>query len=345
MKREALLACAEENLRALELFSAYLNLCPRYVKAQDVRELMRACSVDEETAVRLLVAAACGLDGDAHAADRVMEERYFRSAIHRMDAAACRKDPYYQAIRMPEITRGEWRMGYKTLEAYEAFTADDLLLLPDGREIPQIGFFSEPFRAPMVEQGGREWMTVTPSEIHTMTGDIRAARGRVAVFGLGLGYYAFMAARKANVARVVVIEREESVISLFSQYLLPQFPNAEKISVERADAFDYIENTQFECFDCAYVDLWHDVLDGVPMYLRMKRLEHYWPRTEFRYWIEPSMLAWLRGMALMELSEGKMGPMLQTVGAKGGAADMRELLSNQNLRRLALRIPLEVAQR
>lgn len=344
-ERNELLARAEENLRALELFSGYLNLCPRYVKAQDVREMTAACGVDEETAVRLLVAAACGLDGDTREADRAMEERYFRPAIHRLDAALCRDDPYYQTIRLPEISRGEWRMGYKTLDAYEAFTADDLLLLPDGREVPQIGFFSEPFRAPMVEQNGREWMTVTPSEINTMTGDIRAAHGRVAVFGLGLGYYAFMAAQKPEVSRVVVIEREESVISLFRECILPQFPHAGKITVERADAFAYAQAMVREHFDVAYVDLWHDVLDGVPMYLRMKRLERGCPQTVFRYWIEPSMLAWLRGMALMELSEKSPGPMLQTIGVGDTASDMRRRLSNENLRRLADRIPSEVAER
>lgn len=344
-ERNELLARAEENLRALELFSGYLNLCPRYVKAQDVREMTAACGVDEETAVRLLVAAACGLDGDTREADRAMEERYFRPAIHRLDAALCRDDPYYQTIRLPEISRGEWRMGYKTLDAYEAFTADDLLLLPDGREVPQIGFFSEPFRAPMVEQNGREWMTVTPSEINTMTGDIRAAHGRVAVFGLGLGYYAFMAAQKPEVSRVVVIEREESVISLFRECILPQFPHAGKITVERADAFAYAQAMAREHFDVAYVDLWHDVLDGVPMYLRMKRLERGCPQTVFRYWIEPSMLAWLRGMALMELSEKSPGPMLQTIGVGDTASDMRRRLSNENLRRLADRIPSEVAER
>lgn len=344
-ERNELLARAEENLRALELFSGYLNLCPRYVKAQDVREMTAACGVDEETAVRLLVAAACGLDGDTREADRAMEERYFRPAIHRLDAALCRDDPYYQTIRLPEISRGEWRMGYKTLDAYEAFTADDLLLLPDGREVPQIGFFSEPFRAPMVEQNGREWMTVTPSEINTMTGDIRAAHGRVAVFGLGLGYYAFMAAQKPEVSRVVVIEREESVISLFRECILPQFPHAGKITVERADAFAYAQAMAREHFDVAYVDLWHDVLDGVPMYLRMKRLERGCPQTVFRYWIEPSMLAWLRGMALMELSEKSPGPMLQTIGVGDTASDMRRRLSNENLRRLADWIPSEVAER
>ena len=344
-KLENMLETAEYNLRALELFSSYLHICPRFVTAEDVKELKEACGVDVQTAVRLLVAAACGLNADESEADRVLEEDYFRHAIHLLDVNECRNDPYYQTIRMPETTRGTWKMGYRTIKAYELFTSDDLKVLGDGREIPQTGFFTEDFRAPIVEENGREWMTVTPSEINTMTADIHAVSGKVAVFGLGLGYYAFMASQKPDVTQVVVIERDKSVISLFREFILPQFPNKEKITVLEADAYVYAEKMGEEHFDWAYVDIWHDVLDGVEMYLKMKRLEKHSPDTQFLYWIEPSMLAWLRGMALMEVAEKTVGPMLKTIGTPQTADELAQLLSDENLRRVAKNIPLEVTKR
>ena len=336
---EALLKRAETNLRALELFSRYLNLCPRYIQPGDVQSLVSECGVDEETAVRLMVAAAFGVE------DRELEERYIAPAIRKLDASECSTDPYYAAIRLPEIERGRWKMGYKTIEPYELFTADDLRVMPDGREIPQTGFFSKQFRAPVVEENGREWMTVTPSEINTMTADIRAAYGRVTVFGLGLGYYAFMVSEKPEVTEVVVVERDPEVIALFCEFILPQFPNRSKVQVIEADAYAYARSMGKEHFDCAYVDIWHDVLDGVEMYLRMKRLEHHSPSTKFLYWIEPSMLAWLRGMALMEVEEKTIGPMLQTIGNVESVNELKQALSDENLRNIAARIPLEVARR
>jgi hypothetical protein len=188
-------------------------------------------------------------------------------------------------------------------------------------------------------------MTVTPSEINTMTADIKAAYGKVAVFGLGLGYYAFMVSEKPDVSEVVVVEKEESVISLFREFILPQFPNGQKITVIQADAFAYAASMGEKQFDCAYVDIWHDVLDGVNMYLRMKRLEHHSPKTKFLYWIEPSMLAWLRGMALMEVAEEMDGPMTKTIGKLHTAEEAREKLSDDALRLAAAQIPLEVTQR
>jgi len=343
-KLKTVLQTAENNLHALELFSSYLHFCPRFVKAEDINSLTE-CGVDMETAQRLLVAAACGLDAEVKAKDHVMEERYFRHAIHRLDVQKCRKDPYYQAIRLPEISRGKWKMGYKTIEAYELFTSDDLKVLPDGREIPQTGFFTENFSAPVVEENGREWMTVTPSEINTMTDDINAAYGKTAVFGLGLGYYAFMVSEKPEVTEVVVVERDLEVISLFREFILPQFPHKEKITVVEADAYAFAEKMGDQHFDCAYVDIWHDVLDGVEMYLKMKRLEGCSPGTNFLYWIEPSMLAWLRGMALMEVSEKINGPMLEALGELDGVDALKYALTDENLKKLAPRIPLEVARR
>lgn len=342
---QALLALSEQNLRALELFSGYLNLCPRFVTAAEVRELTQTCQVPEETAYRLLVTAACGLDTEENTADRAMEQRYLRHAIHRLDAAACRRDPYYQTIRMPEKTLGGWRMGYKRLEPYEAFTSDDPLVLPDGREVPQVGYFDEVFDTPVVYENEREWMTVTPSEINTMTAHIRAAYGKVAVFGLGLGYYAFMASEKMDVREVTVIERDPNVIALFKEHILPQFSNGQKVRVVQADAYEYATHMAAEGYDVAYVDIWHDVLDGVEMYLKMKRLECRSPATRFYYWIEPSMLCWLRGMALLEIAEDTSGPMLQTIGSVETYDALLRRLSFDGLRALAPRIPLEVARR
>ena len=89
---KALLALSEENLRALEWFSGYLNLCPRFVSDEDVKTLTRECDVSGEEAYRLLMASACGLDiaGDPWA--RRMAERYFRPGVRCLDAAACRAD-------------------------------------------------------------------------------------------------------------------------------------------------------------------------------------------------------------------------------------------------------------
>ena len=286
-------AVSELNLQALELMSGYLTQHPRFITERDV-EAVAACGVTREEAVVQLLCAACGLDA-RRPLDRRMIENYVRPSLARLDPAPLRENPYMRRIRFPQARQGRWEMTHMAYEPYELFVRDDLLCLPDGREIPQLGYFAERFAYPAVLEGGREWMTVTPNEVATMAPALAQVRGRVAVMGLGLGYFAFMASESPDVRAVTVIERDADVIALFERHILPQLAHRDKLRFVRADAFEFAQ-AGLDGFDCAFVDLWHDVSDGAPMYLRMKALEARSPGTRFFYWIETSIRCFLRSL-------------------------------------------------
>ena len=66
----------------------------------------------------------------------------------------------------------------------------------------------------------------------------------------GAGVFgAFMAARKPEVTRVTVIERDPDVISLFREHVLPAFKNAEKVRVIQEDAYEYAAHMGGEGYD------------------------------------------------------------------------------------------------
>lgn len=48
-----------------------------------------------------------------------------------------------------------------------------------------------------------------------------------------------------------------------------------------------------EDYDFVFTDLWHDVSDGIDMYLKMKKYEAQNPNTVFAYWIEKSICCYL----------------------------------------------------
>lgn len=281
----------ERNLTVLERMSRYLCDHPRLIEAQDVREI-EACGVTRGEAVRMLLAAALGVDED-----RTICERYLKPSLCALSAEAFRKNTYLQTISFPEAAQGRWQMTHMRYAPYELFVRDDLLMEADGREIPRLGYFEEAVAYPAVLQDGREWMTVTPNEIATMQPAIDAATGDVTAMGLGLGYFALMASEKEDVRSVTVVERDDTAIALFKTHILPQFAHKEKIRIVRDDAFAYAEKTLPQTkTDFVFVDLWHDTLDGAPMYLRMKALESRMPGTPFMYWIETSICAFLRGI-------------------------------------------------
>ena len=278
--------------KLLRLEALLLNNNPRLVTPDAMRE-MTALGVSDEMAYALILAGAFGLRPDEDDDDRKLVYEFVMPSLHKLDVRDYADDPYYSSIIFPEIEDRGVRLTNGEYAPYEAFPCGDLRL-EGSRLLAPMGFFDETFRFPMITKDGREWMTVTPNEIETMRDAISEAHGHVLVYGLGLGYYAYMTAIKPEVESVTVVECDEVIYNLFCKHLLPQFPEG-KIVIVLQDAFAHAEERRFlrynRPYDVVFTDLWHDVGDGIPLYRRMKGLqERYSAKGQiFRYWIEPSM--------------------------------------------------------
>lgn len=291
MLMERLVRTREMNNRAAWLLSTFLNESPCAITRELMEEM--GTSLPDETVYTALLAGFCGLDPDSEA-DMELEGAYIRPAVRRLDPSVYRKDPYYMNICIPQARFGNWELTRTVYRPYEAFIWRDIIVTGDLKEIPQVGFFDEEFAFPAVHQDGREWMAVKPDEIETMREAVAAAKGRVAVFGLGIGYYAYMVSLKKGVTEITVVERDPHVISLFREHILPQFSEKEKIRIVQADAFEFMDGMHKDHYDTAFTDLWHDTSDGLSLYLKARRKAGGLKDTEFIYWIEESLLSALR---------------------------------------------------
>ena len=129
-----------------------------------------------------------------------------------------------------------------------------------------------------------------PNETNTTKPALDKARGKVLTFGLGLGYFTYMAAIKPGVKSVTVVERSSDVIELFSKFVLPQFPDPQRIEIVQSDAFDFAEKRMKDgAYDSVFVDIWHDPSDGCDLYLKMKEYEYLLPDADFTYWVEETL--------------------------------------------------------
>lgn len=280
--------------KLLQLEAILLNEASTVVDPEALHSVVE-CGVDEEYAYALLVASAFGMKPDDNEGDALFFKNYLLPNIHHQSVALYTANPYYSTIRMPDVQLGETRFSTESYAPYEAFPCGDLQQQSDGRLLAPLGFFSEPFYYPAIFQNDCIWMSVTPNEILTIQPAIDASHGNVLAFGLGLGYFPFMATLKPEVRKVTVVDKSPQIIALFQKHILPQFPHPEKIELICADAFEYAETSGFavdhsNAADIVFTDLWHDASDGIPLYQRMKSLEPLSrPGTQFYYWIEPSM--------------------------------------------------------
>ncbi|NLW47662.1 MAG: hypothetical protein GXY86_10040, partial [Firmicutes bacterium] len=67
-----------------------------------------------------------------------------------------------------------------------------------------------------------------------------------------------------------------------------------KVRIIKGDAFEYAQKQMPNLkYEFVFTDLWHDVSDGIEIYLKMKEYEKLSPDTTFMYWIEKSILCYL----------------------------------------------------
>ena len=347
----------EANNNAAWSMSEYINETPCAITEGLMKEADPEGELPEELLYAAFMAGFCGIQED----DTTING-YFQDAVHMLETTKYIDNPYLKNIRFPDTATRHWKFTHYSYRPYEAFICNDIDIDRSLREVPQIGFFRERFAYPAVEQDGREWMAVKPSEIETMRAPIEEATGRVVTCGLGLGYFAYMVSEKPDVTSVDIVERSEEAIALFEEHILPQFPNKGKIRIIRCDAFEFLSENMWqeatgqckeettkdqretapeegqcrrnsnedqykrnleegqcrempnrsgrnthqgtetakreemqECYDYAFIDLWHDTADGLEMYLKAKRIEHELHtsgmRTRFAYWVEKSLLS------------------------------------------------------
>ncbi len=238
---------------------------------------------------------------------RIPKRRWLKKA-KALESSFYEEDPYFKNVTPLAANRGTLSLSYQSYKKEQGFVYDEIQFDPDTyEEKTPFGYFEKPFRFLALIKNGQTWMSVIPHEMNTMRKSIEEAQGKVLVLGLGLGYYPYSLLLKENISTVTVVEYDSEIISLFEKSLEPFFPCSQKLNLVKEDAFHYLAKERN--FDYCFADLWHMPKDGLPMYLKLRKLEKIQGRTVFRYWIENSMLALLRRALIVliyeELFEGK----------------------------------------
>lgn len=219
-----------------------------------------------------------------------------------IDEKSIQDNPYYKNIKLPNIKVGDYALSHSYHLAYQPFAYDDIKVDPElFLEIQSVGYSINDIKFPIIAYKDTVWMSVNPNEINTMDEAVKSAIGDVLVLGLGLGYFPYMISEKIDVRSITIIEKDSTIIKLFTQYILPQFKHKDKIKIIETDAFEYLKKgiSKYSYF---YADMWHSPEDGLPMYLKLEQLTKNYQGQKF-YWLERSILAMYRRCMLTLIEE------------------------------------------
>ena len=213
-------------------------------------------------------------------------------------------NPYLKALNNVSFSANGWSLKSKTMKAYTLFPYEEEYHYGDNAILKMnLGFFDQDYTYPTISLEDQEWMSLNPFEIRTMQIPLQLVKGKVLTLGLGLGYFAYMAHLKDEVKEVHIVEMDVDLIKLFNEHLLPLFPYPEKIHIHKADAFYFVETIKDKDYDFIFSDLWHDVSDGLSMYLRLKKHFDCFTYTRKAYWIEGSIITFLRTLVIGVLND------------------------------------------
>ncbi len=200
-------------------------------------------------------------------------------------------------IKIRDVNKYSYKLSNETIKAYEPIIYKDIKVEGEFyREIPQLTYLDADYSYPVIKYKNTTWMSLIPHEINTMSFSINEAKGDVLVYGLGLGYYAYMVSNKPDVTHVTIVEIDNRIIELFKENILPQFPNRDKITIVEADAFKFVANNTTH-YDYAFIDLYHDAEDGLELYVKMKKAENKLV-DKYSYWIESTLLSSFRRLLI-----------------------------------------------
>ena len=219
-----------------------------------------------------------------------------------IDSDSWNKNPYVQNIKFDNLKNKNFSYKKVTIKKGYLFNADSIMDDKDKelKDWMKLRALNKDIEALFLYQENKEWMMAVPSESLTNDPYAKKAYGNVLTFGLGIGYFVYMAMLNKNVKSITVIEKSKEVIELFNK-LRPQFPNT-KLEIINGDAYDYFNKNYLDKFDYIYVDIWKSSSDGREIIKKL--LEQYLPPLDkCDFWIENSCLSVIKTLIYLYYDE------------------------------------------
>lgn len=288
------------NFLVSNQYNSFLSDSYDAFTSDDVKKA-RCDGSDEETALASLFYSFTGYEEEEDTDGLIQHCDFGHFRI--LDEKEFLENSYLKTVHFKDCQMKDSHLLHNYYAPYELFPYQETETKENYCEISPIGFFRK--KVPYIvltDRNYQVWMSITPYEINTMKKAIDEAEGDVLTFGLGLGYFAFMAAKKKEVRSVTVVEKDPSVISLFKDKILPSIPEKEKIKIVKDDAFRRFRDC--EKYDDTFIDIYRAAEDALPLYLRFRKQEEALHLSRpVSYWIESSIFALMRRYLLSFLEE------------------------------------------
>lgn len=205
----------------------------------------------------------------------------------RQSANVFKEIPYNKDIKLTNL-KNKLNIKSKAMPKYYIHQADTIKVDKYFKPYIKMVAYDKPIQIPCIVENEEVWMSPTLREYNTMKESIDKATGNVLAFGLGCGFYPYLCLLKEEVKSVTILELNPRIITIFKEFILPQFPRAADIKIIKGNAFDYFNDEFLNQYDYTFVDIWKGSTDGLKVYKDLlKKSVSY---SNIDYWIENEIL-------------------------------------------------------
>lgn len=198
-------------------------------------------------------------------------------------------NPYYQHVPLQSHEKCGVAATKMRFESHRLFNAngiidDPLRALNDSMQLRAL---DKPLDTRILMKDNEVWMMNTPSESNTIDPIAAKVHGRVLTFGLGIGYFVYMAMLNPHVTAIDVVEVDLNVITYFNAVIRPYLPQTCALTIHHGDAEVWMRQ-HAHAFDHVFVDTYQNENDGMLWWLKGCELLTQ-PYDHTHYWIEDSI--------------------------------------------------------
>jgi len=199
------------------------------------------------------------------------------------------RSPYHKNIRLDKIKAADMEYDFELL-AKDILINVGLVQDDPNKELNDtliLKAYDKRYKTTILKQNGEYWMSDTPQEAITIDPFAKKAYGKTLTFGLGIGYFPYMASLNTEVEEITIVERSQELIEAFRENILPQFNTDKKITIINGDAYDYFNDDFLKDYDYVFVDIHKSIDDGFEHMVNL--LDQANPRN-YDFWIEDNCL-------------------------------------------------------
>jgi len=258
----------QTNGAVAEILDSFLQHSNRLVTADSIKELVDEYEMEPRLAYAMLIASACVLDIYHNQVHKELFNDYFAQAVREIEPGELSGNPFIRNTEIIGKTYGQYTLSIRKYAPYEAFIVSEAVTTSDFREIPQIGFFATEASFPAIYCNGSEVYSLSPLEISATESAIENAHGRVLCYGVGIGYFAYLASGKSRIENITIVENNSELVDFFTSAVISQFPNSSKVRIINAEPLSYAENdAKSQDFDYTFCRC-----QSLNEYIKMRRI-------------------------------------------------------------------------